>query len=405
MLVGLIGGDEAENGFGADLMTEMVYGGSPVRPGEPVLPKWWHTVDRWTMSSVLLLFAVGLLLGFAASPPLAAKTGYPPFHFVTRQAIFGGVALSAMIITSMMSPTLVRRLGVLGFFVAFAAIAFLPVFGTDFGKGATRWYSLGFTSVQPSEFLKPGFVIFSAWLMSASSEIFGPPGKRLSLLVALILVGLLVMQPDFGQASLILASWVVMYFVAGAPILILVVIAGLTVTGGTVAYQYSEHFARRIDGFLNPKIDPTTQLGFAANAIQEGGYFGVGIGGGTVKWSLPDAHTDFIIAVAAEEYGLILVLVIILLYLMVTARSMLRLIRERDTFTRLAGAGLAALFGLQALINLGVAARLLPAKGMTLPFVSYGGSSLVAAGIALGMLLAFTRTRPQGEMGDIIRRR
>ncbi len=383
----------------------MVYGASPVRHGEPILPKWWRTVDRWVMSCVLLLFAVGLLLGFAASPPLAAKTGYQPFHFVIRQAVFGSVALSAMIITSMMSPQLVRRLGVLGFIASVVAVSLLPIFGTDFGKGATRWYSLGFASVQPSEFLKPGFVIFTAWMMSASGEIFGPPGKRLSLLVALALVALLIMQPDFGQASLILASWGIMYFVAGAPILILLGIAALTVLGGTLAYQHSEHFARRIDGFLNPEIDPTTQLGYAANAIQEGGYFGVGVGGGTVKWSLPDAHTDFIIAVAAEEYGLVLVLVVIALFLLVTVRSMFRLIRERDPFTRLAGTGLAALFGLQALINLGVAARLLPAKGMTLPFVSYGGSSLIAAGIALGMLLAFTRTRPQGEMSDIIRRR
>jgi len=386
-------------------MTAMVYGAIPASPGEPILPNWWRTVDRWTLFSILGLFAVGILLGFAASPPLAAKTGYPPFHYVTRQAVFGVIALSAMFITSMMSPKTVRRLGVLGFFVAFVAVALLPVLGTDFGKGATRWYSLGIVSVQPSEFLKPGFVIFAAWLMAASTQIFGPPGKRLSLVVALVLVGFLVMQPDFGQASLIIASWSIMYFVAGAPLSVLVGIAGVTVTGGTVAYRYSEHFARRIDGFLSANVDPTSQLGYAANAIQEGGFFGVGVGGGTVKWSLPDAHTDFIIAVAAEEYGLILVLVVIALYLTVTMRSMLRLIRERDTFTRLAGTGLAALFGLQALINLGVAARLLPAKGMTLPFISYGGSSLLAAGIALGMLLALTRTRPQGEMSDIIRRR
>jgi len=365
-------------------MTEMVYGAIPVRAGEPILPKWWRTVDRWTLTSVLILFAVGILLGLAASPPLAAKTGYPPFHYVTRQAVFGAVALVVMFVISMMSPVTVRRLGVLGFFAAFIAIVLLPVLGTDFGKGATRWYSLGFASFQPSEFLKPGFVVFSAWLMSASGQIFGPPGKRMSLIVALVLVGFLVMQPDFGQASLILASWGIMYFVAGAPMLVLVGIAGATVFGGTVAYQYSEHFARRIDGFLSADVDPTTQLGYAANAIQEGGFFGVGVGGGTVKWSLPDAHTDFIIAVAAEEYGLILVLVVIALFLTVTVRSMFRLIRERDPFSRLAGTGLAALFGLQALINLGVAARLLPAKGMTLPFVSYGGSSLVAARIALG---------------------
>ncbi len=384
-------------------MTQMVYGASPVRTGEPVLPKWWRTVDRWTLSAVFLLFAIGLLLGFASSPPLAAKTGFPPFHFVIRQAIFGSVALGAMVVISMMPPRLVRRLGVLGFLAAVIGVVLLPFFGTDFGKGAVRWYSLGFVSFQPSEFLKPGFVVFSAWLMAAGAEIAGPPGKRLSFLVTVVLVGFLVMQPDFGQASLILASWAIMYFVAGAPMLLLAGVAAATVFGGTVAYQYSEHFARRIDGFLDPSIDPRTQLAYAANAIQNGGFFGVGVGGGTVKWSLPDAHTDFIIAVAAEEYGLVLVVAIIVLFLVITIRSMLRLIRERDTFIRLAGTGLAALFGLQALINLGVAARLLPAKGMTLPFVSYGGSSLVAAGIALGMLLAFTRTRPQGEMSDIIR--
>jgi cell division protein FtsW len=227
----------------------------------------------------------------------------------------------------------------------------------------------------------------------------------MSFVLAMIIVGMLVMQPDFGQSVLILGAWAVMYFVAGAPIFLLLGLAGATVFGGSVAYKLSEHFARRIDGYLTGELDPTTQLGYAANAIQEGGFFGVGVGGGTVKWSLPDAHTDFIIAVAAEEYGLVLVLFVIFLFLLITMRSMFRLIRERDPFIRLAGTGLAALFGMQAMINLGVAARLLPAKGMTLPFVSYGGSSLVAGGIALGMLLALTRTRPQGEMEDIIRRR
>jgi cell division protein FtsW len=171
------------------------------------------------------------------------------------------------------------------------------------------------------------------------------------------------------------------------------------------AYNNSEHFARRIDGFLSPDVDPRTQLGYAANAIQEGGFFGVGVGEGQVKWSLPDAHTDFIIAVAAEEYGLILVLLIIALYALVVVRSLFRLMRERDPFIRLAGTGLACIFGVQAMINMGVAVRLLPAKGMTLPFVSYGGSSLIAGGILVGMLLAMTRTRPQGEIGDILLRR
>ena len=184
--------------------------------------------------------------------------------------------------------------------------------------------------------------------------------------------------------------------------LLMVGMAGLVVLAGSIAYANSEHFARRIDGFLSTDVDPTTQLGYATNAIREGGLFGVGVGEGQVKWSLPDAHTDFIIAVAAEEYGLILVLFIIVLYGSVVVRSLLRLVRERDPFIRLAGTGLACMFGVQAMINMGVAVRLLPAKGMTLPFVSYGGSSVIASGIALGMLLAFTRTRPQGEISELL---
>ncbi|MDR9483537.1 MULTISPECIES: putative lipid II flippase FtsW [Sediminimonas] len=384
-------------------MTEMVYGTVPVRDGEPVLPKWWRTIDKWSMSCVMILFAIGLLLGFAASPPLAAKNGFEPFHYVQRQALFGTVALMTMLILSMMRPDLVRRLAVIGFFCALAAVIGLPFFGTDFGKGAVRWYSLGFGSFQPSEFLKPGFIVVAAWLLAASQEINGPPGQRLSLMLAVGIAGMLAVQPDFGQAALILFGWSVMYFVAGAPIYLLVGIAGLTILASTLAYNHSEHFARRIDGFLSPDVDPTTQLGYATNAIREGGFFGVGVGEGEVKWSLPDAHTDFIIAVAAEEYGLILVLTVILLYAVIVVRSMVRLMRERDPFIRLAGTGLAAVFGVQAIVNMGVAVRLLPAKGMTLPFVSYGGSSLIAGGIAVGMLLAFTRSRPQGEIGDILR--
>ncbi len=386
-------------------MTEMVHGAIPVSSGDPILPRWWRTIDKWTMSCILILFGIGLLLGLASSPPLAAKNGLEPFHYVTRQAIFGGMAMVVMFVVSMMSPTLVRRLAVLGFLGAFAALAMLPVLGTDFGKGAVRWYSLGFASLQPSEFLKPGFIVMAAWLLAASQQIGGPPGKTYSFVLTMVIVLMLAMQPDFGQAALILFAWGVMYFVAGAPMLILISLAGLVIFAGTIAYSNSEHFARRIDGFLSPDLDPTTQLGYATNAIREGGFFGVGVGEGQVKWSLPDAHTDFIIAVAAEEYGLICVLVIIALYTVIVVRSLLRLMKERDPFIRLAGTGLACAFGVQAMINMGVAVRLLPAKGMTLPFVSYGGSSLIAGGIAVGMLLAFTRSRPQGEMEDILLRR
>ena len=386
-------------------MTEMVYGSLPIQAGDPVLPKWWRTIDKWTMSCILILFAVGLLLGFAASPPLAEKNGFAPFHYVQRQAFFGGLAMVAMLLTSMMTPQMVRRIATLGFLAAFVALLGLPFLGTDFGKGAVRWYSLGFASVQPSEFLKPVFVIVSAWLLAAAQEINGPPGRMWSFGLTIIIVTILALQPDFGQASLVLFGWGVMYFVAGAPMTLLVGMAGMVVAAGTFAYNNSEHFARRIDGFLTAEVDPRTQLGYATNAIQEGGFFGTGVGEGSVKWSLPDAHTDFIIAVAAEEYGLVLVLFIIALYSVIVLRSFFRLMKERDPFIRLAGTGLTAMFGVQAMINMGVAVRLLPAKGMTLPFVSYGGSSLIAGGIAVGMLLAFTRSRPQGEIGDILRGR
>lgn len=385
-------------------MTEMVYGSNPVPVTEPVLPRWWRTIDKWTLSSIFMLFGIGLLLGLAASVPLASRNGLEPFYYVQKQAIFGGMGLATMIAVSMMSPETVRRLGVIGFLFAMLLIFALPFVGEDHGKGAVRWLSIGGFSLQPSEFLKPAFVVVTAWLMAASQQVGGPPGKLLSFGLLCAVVGFLAMQPDFGQSALILFAWGVIYFIAGAPMFLILGIAGLVAGGGVIAYGASEHFARRIDGFLAPDVDPRTQLGYATNAIQEGGFFGVGVGEGQVKWSLPDAHTDFIIAVAAEEYGLILVLLILALFGVIVVRSLIRLMAERDPFTRLAGAGLACVFGVQAMINMGVAVRLLPAKGMTLPFISYGGSSLIAAGITVGALLAMTRTRPRDRMSDVFRR-
>jgi len=386
-------------------MTEMVYGSMPSRATEPVLSRWWRTIDKWSMAAIVLLFGVGLLLGLAASVPLAQRNGLDSFYYVQRQAIFGFMALAAMVLVSMMPPVMVRRFAVLGFAASMLALMALPFIGSDFGKGAVRWISLGFASFQPSEFLKPFYIVVIAWLMSAAQDLNGPPGKTLSLVLTVFIVALLASQPDFGQTALVLFGWGVVYFVAGAPMLLIIVVIGVVGAGGFLAYSSSEHFARRIDGFLTPDVDPRTQIGYATNAIQEGGFFGVGVGEGQVKWSLPDAHTDFIIAVAAEEYGLILVLSIIALYAVVVVRSLHRLTRERDPFIRLSGTGLACIFGVQAMVNMGVAVRLLPAKGMTLPFVSYGGSSVIAAGITAGALLAMTRARPQGAMGDIFRRR
>ena len=290
-----------------------------------------------------------------------------------------------MLVVSMMSPLRLRRWGVVAFGFSVVALALLPFFGTDFGKGAIRWYSLRVVSVQPAEFLKPSFAIFAAWLMAASYDIKGPPGKSMSFVVAVALTAVLALQPDFGQAG-------PRHRHLGADVL-------RRRRAGTAARHGRRRGDRRWAGSPTrtpstwrgastassaAEVDPLTQIGYATNAIQEGGFLGVGIGNGSVKWTLPDAHTDFIIAVAAEEFGLILCVVVMALYLTVVVRSLLRLVRERDPFIRLAGTGLAVLLGMQAMINIGVAVRLLPAKGMTLPLISYGGSSLIAAGLGLG---------------------
>jgi cell division protein FtsW len=385
-------------------MTEMVYGSIPRSAVDPILPRWWRSVDKVSLLAVFVLFGIGILLGFAASVPLAERNDLPPYTYVTRQIILGSFGMGLMVALSMANTAQVRRLGVLGFVCAALALLALPIIGTDLGKGAVRWINFGFTTLQPSEFLKPGFVILAAWAIAAAQDLNGPPGKTLSLLIAIVLCLLLALQPDFGQAALIFFAWSVIYFVAGGAMRAFIAIAAVAAAMGFAAYQTSGHVAGRINGYLASEVDPRSQLGYASNAIQEGGFFGVGLGEGQVKWTLPDAHTDFIIAVAAEEYGLMLVLVILTLFITLVLRAFWRLAGERDAFARYAGMGLAAILGVQAMVNMGVAVRLLPAKGMTLPFISYGGSSVIAASITMGLLLALTRRRPQGQISDIFRR-
>lgn len=363
------------------------------RPAGTVLDNWWHAIDKWALGAVLVLFAVGMVLGLAASPPLAEKNDLWTYHYVVRHTVFAIMALCGILFLSMTSRLAIRRGGLVLFIIAFAATAALPWLGTDFGKGATRWYSLGFISLQPSEFLKPGFALAAAWLMAGAMERGGPPGRVISGAFAVMIAILLALQPDFGQAMLVLSVWAAMLFISGAPVLLLVGFAACVGAGGTLAYMNSEHVARRIDGYLAEGVDPHSQLAYAQAAIREGGFFGAGAAQGQVKWALPDAHTDFIIAVAAEEFGLILTICIIGLYLFITLRALGRLLDERDHFIRLAGTGLAVMFGLQAFVNFAVAIRLLPAKGMTLPFISYGGSSMIAGAIVMGVLLALTRSR------------
>ena len=229
---------------------------APGRIENSVVGDWWHTVDRWSLGALLVLLALGLVLGLAASPPLAYKNDLWTYHYVVRQAVFVTMALALIAMISMFSLTMIRRLGVVLFLGALAATMALPWLGTDFGKGATRWYSLGFFSLQPSEFLKPGFVLISAWLMAGSFERNGPPGRTLSGLAAVGIAVMLALQPDFGQAVLVLAVWLTMVFVSGAPILMLLVLGGLIGASGTFAYFNSSHFASRINGYLASEVDP-----------------------------------------------------------------------------------------------------------------------------------------------------
>ncbi|MGD1923666.1 MAG: putative peptidoglycan glycosyltransferase FtsW [Paracoccaceae bacterium] len=375
-------------------MTELTFRSMIMsRPSGSVIGNWWHAIDKWILGAVLALFATGLVLGLAASPPLAEKNGLWTYHYVVRHVIFATMALGVIVVLSMASMLAIRRGALVLFIVAFAATAALPWLGTDFGKGATRWYSLGVISLQPSEFLKPGFALAAAWLMAGSLERHGPPGRTITAAIVVCIAIMLALQPDYGKAMLVLSVWAAKLIISGAPVLLLVGFAAFVGIGGTLAYLNSEHVQRRIDGYLAEGVDPHSQLAYAQAAIREGGFFGAGAAQGQVKWALPDAHTDFIIAVAAEEFGLVLTICIIGLYLFITLRALSKLLDERDPFIRLGGTGLAVLFGLQAFVNFGVATRLLPAKGMTLPFISYGGSSMIAGAIVMGTLLALTRTR------------
>ena len=368
---------------------------SAVGVEENLLYRWWLTVDKTSIFLILILMFLGLLMCMASSTELAVENGKGSFFYVGKQAIFCVVGFVILIGLSMSSIKFIRRISIILFFFSLSLLIVIPIFGTDFGKGAYRWLSLGFISFQPSELIKPFYVIFSSWLFVSSIEKAGLPGISISAVVSLILIGLLVLQPDFGQASLIIATWSIIYFASGAPVLLLIIVAALAAAFGFYIFKSYNYVADRITNFMNSEIDPLSQLGRARSAIQEGGYLGVGLGEGKVKVHLPDAHTDFIIAVAAEEYGLILCFLIIGLIGFLVIRAIFLLSKEESFFIRLSGTGIAGLIGMQALINLAVTVRLIPAKGMTLPFISYGGSSLISVSILCGILLCLTKRRPR----------
>ncbi len=362
---------------------------------ENLLYRWWITVDKMSILLIIILMFLGLLMCMASSTELAVQNGKGSFFYVGKQAVFCIVGFMILIGISMSSIKFIRRASIILFFLSFFLLIAIPIFGTDFGKGAYRWLSLGFVSFQPSEIIKPFYVIFASWLFVSSIEKAGLPGISISIVMSLLLIGLLVLQPDYGQASLVIATWSIIYFVSGAPVVLLIIIAVLVAAFGFYIFKSVNYVAERVVNFLKSELDPLSQLGRARSAIQEGGYLGVGLGEGKVKVNLPDAHTDFIIAVAAEEYGLILCFLIIGLIGLLVVRAIFLLSKEENFFIRLSGAGIAGLIGMQSLINLAVTVRLIPAKGMTLPFISYGGSSLISVSILCGILLCLTKRRPR----------
>ena len=362
---------------------------------ENLLYRWWLTVDKISIVVIIILMFLGLLMCMASSTDLALQNGKGSFFYVIKQAIFCVIGFFILIGLSMSSIKFIRRISIISFFFLFLLLIAIPVFGTDFGKGAYRWLSLGFISFQPSELIKPFYVILASWLFVSSIEKAGLPGISISIIISLLVVISLVLQPDFGQASLIIATWSIIYFVSGAPVIFLFIVAASVAVFAFYIFKSVNYVSERVLSFLSNEVDPLSQIGRAHSAIQEGGYFGVGLGEGNVKVHLPDAHTDFIIAVAAEEYGLVLCFLIIGLMAFLIVRSIVLLTKEENFFIRLSGAGMAGIIGMQALINLAVTVRLIPSKGMTLPFISYGGSSLISVCILCGILLCLTKRRPR----------
>jgi cell division protein FtsW len=363
------------------------------RADKSVLSDWWFTVDRLMFFGLLLLMGAGLVLSFAASPPIAAKYHLEPFYFVRRHALMLLPAVAIMFAASTLTPKQIRRASLAIFLVGIALMILILFLGPEI-KGAKRWLELGGFSLQPSEFVKPAFIVLTAWLFNESQKRKDVPGLELAILLYAVFALLLVLQPDFGQTLLVTLVWGALFFMAGINMIWIVVLAALGIGGLVTAYFLVPHVASRIDRFFYPASGDTYQTDRSLDSFLHGGWLGRGPGEGTVKDVLPDSHTDFIFAVAAEEYGLIACLILLTLFAFIVLRGLSKASQEPDGFIRHAVAGLIMLFGLQTLINIAVNVGLLPAKGMTLPFISYGGSSLLAMALTMGFAMGFTRKRP-----------
>jgi cell division protein FtsW len=358
---------------------------------------WWWTVDRLMLAALIVLMLGGIVLSLAASPPVAARLGLEPFYFVNRHVLYLFPALAVLLTTALLPERNIRRVALVVFFVSLLLIVATLMFGAEV-KGARRWIVILGVNIQPSEFLKPAFVILIAWLFGESARRPEMPSNTAALALLLAAVSALVLQPDFGQTMLIMLVWGTLFFLAGMRMVWVIGLGGAAAIGLAGAYATVPHVARRIQRFMDPASGDTFNVDQALESFVRGGWLGRGPGEGTVKRILPEAHTDFVFAVAAEEFGIVLCLVLLSLYAFVVLRALRRALNDDDPFRRFAVAGLALLFGLQSAINMAVNLHLIPAKGMTLPFISYGGSSMISLAYGMGMLLALTRQRPRSEL-------
>ncbi|MFA7431392.1 MAG: putative lipid II flippase FtsW [Rhodospirillaceae bacterium] len=365
------------------------------RTDTSVLGRWWWTVDRWLLAATALLVVMGIILNMAAGPAAAERIGADPFHFVRRQMVFLPIAAVLLFAVSLLSPLWVRRVAVVGLIGSIIMMAVTLVGGTEI-KGATRWIYVGGVSLQPSEFLKPTFAVVAAWMFSEGRMKHDFPGFRIAIALYVMVVALLLAQPDVGQTVVITAMWATQFFLAGLSMFWVILVIALGLAGVVAAYFLFHHVQSRVDRFLNPESGDTYQIDTALQAFRDGGLFGRGPGEGTVKAQLPDAHTDFIFAVAGEEFGVLLCLLLVGLFAFLVLRGMARTQHEDSLFVVIATGGLLAQLGLQAVINMASSLHMMPTKGMTLPFISYGGSSMLGLALGMGMVLALTRRRAHG---------
>lgn len=362
------------------------------RADQSLLTRWWFSVDHLQLLAILCLFAVGLVVSLSASPSVAEAKDLPTYYFAKRHAVFASIGLLVVIGLSLQSATETRRTALFVFALALSGLAAVHFLGSE-ANGAQRWLRVAGLSIQPSEIAKPAFVILAGWAFAETRRRHDMPAFPIALAMYAVFAGFLLLQPDVGQFILISLAWGVMLFLSGISVIWLGGMAALGALALIVAFLVMPHVQQRLSQFLSSDVDARSQIGQAYQSFTQGGFFGVGPGEGTIKTSLPDAHTDFIFAVIAEEYGVAICLLLLSLYALIVLRAFLRAVAEPDLAIRFAIIGLAVLFGGQAVINMGVNVGLLPAKGMTLPLISAGGSSMLGISVTLGMLLALTRHR------------